>query len=124
MNSIFLIASATLQFNGSQMVQMSGDKEKRTQAEDITLRFRTNRPVGLLLTTWSPVSSDRLELALLSGRIRLLVQLGDREVVSGSQYIKTVIYTVYIIKDIKFLKIILYSNKYNQALIFIYSIMF
>ena len=53
-----------------------------TQAEDISLRFRTSRPVGLLLTTWSPVSSDRLELALLSGQLRLLVKLGDRDLVS------------------------------------------
>ena len=64
------------------MVQLLGDSEMTTQAEDISLRFRTSRPVGLLLTTWSPVSSDRLELALLSGQLRLLVKLGDRDLVS------------------------------------------
>jgi hypothetical protein len=53
--------------------------EFHTQAEDVTLRFRTTRPLGLLLTTNTEQSADRLELALMGGRVRLVARLGDRE---------------------------------------------
>ncbi|XP_066961792.1 neurexin 1 isoform X2 [Macrobrachium rosenbergii] len=71
--------AATLHFDGSQYVRVTAGEESSTQAEDIAFRFRTNRPVGLLLTTTSGVSSDKLELALQSGRLRLTVKLGDRD---------------------------------------------
>ena len=76
--------AATLSFDGSQYVRMFSDQESNTQAEDITLRFRTNRPVGLLLSTTSTLSSDRLELALQAGKLRLTVKLGDKDKVSTS----------------------------------------
>ncbi|KAK7071824.1 Neurexin-2, partial [Halocaridina rubra] len=71
--------AATLHFDGSQYVRVSAGEESKTQAEDIAFRFRTNRPVGLLLATTSGMSSDKLELALQSGRLRLTVKLGDRD---------------------------------------------
>ncbi|XP_045116786.1 neurexin-1-like isoform X2 [Portunus trituberculatus] len=71
--------AATLSFDGSQYVRMFSDEESNTQAEDITFRFRTNRPVGLLLSTTSTLSSDRLELALQAGKLRLTVKLGDKD---------------------------------------------
>jgi hypothetical protein len=61
--------------------------EFRTQTEDVTLRFRTTRPLGLLLTTNTEQSADRLELALMGGRVRLLARLGDREKV-GLRHIR------------------------------------
>ncbi|XP_021923606.1 neurexin-3 isoform X3 [Zootermopsis nevadensis] len=71
--------STTLTFNGSQHVLITMPDEFRTQTEDVVLRFRTTRPLGLLLTTNTEQSADRLELALMGGRLRLLARLGDRE---------------------------------------------
>ena len=74
--------STTLTFNGSQHMLITMPDEFHTQAEDVTLRFRTTRPLGLLLTTNTEQSADRLELALMGGRVRLVARLGDREKVS------------------------------------------
>ncbi|KAK3867252.1 hypothetical protein Pcinc_027284 [Petrolisthes cinctipes] len=71
--------AATLNFDGSQYVKMFSTEEINTQAEDISFRFRTRRPVGLLLATTSPHSADKLELALQSGKLRLTVTLGDKD---------------------------------------------
>jgi hypothetical protein len=71
--------STTLTFNGSQHMLITMPDEFHTQAEDVTLRFRTTRPLGLLLTTNTEQSADRLELALMGGRVRLVARLGDRE---------------------------------------------
>ncbi|XP_076046488.1 neurexin 1 isoform X2 [Oratosquilla oratoria] len=71
--------ASTLSFDGMQYLRMSMGEESRTQAEDISLRFKTSRPSGLLLATTTAMSSDKLELALHSGRVRLTVKLGDRD---------------------------------------------
>nr|CAD7395672.1 unnamed protein product [Timema cristinae] len=71
--------ATTLTFNGSQHMLISVPEESRTQTEDVTLRFRTTRPLGLLLTTSTEQSADRLELAVAGGRVRLTIRLGDKE---------------------------------------------
>lgn len=43
------------------------------------LRFRTARPLALLMTTSSDVSGDRVELSVAASRIRLAVRLGGRD---------------------------------------------
>lgn len=74
-----LTDSTTLTFNGSQHMLITMVDEFRTQTEDVTLRFRTTRPLGLLLTTNTEQSADKLELALMGGRVRLVARMGDRE---------------------------------------------
>ena len=74
--------AATLNFNGGQYFKVASRDELSTQAEDVTFRFRTDRPSGLLLATTSAMSSDKIELALQSGMLRLTVKLGDRDMVS------------------------------------------
>ncbi|CAL4079401.1 unnamed protein product, partial [Meganyctiphanes norvegica] len=71
--------ASTVSFDGMQYVRVSSSQEPSTQAEDIIFRFRTGKPSGLLLATSADLSSDRLELALQSGRVRLTVKLGDRD---------------------------------------------
>lgn len=82
--------STTLTFNGSQHMLITMPDEFHTQAEDVTLRFRTTRPLGLLLTTNTEQSADRLELALMGGRVRLVARLGDREKVRQCTSIVTI----------------------------------
>lgn len=77
--------SATLAFNGTQhmTVWIGGTLGIRTQTEELVLRFKTSRPVGLLLLTSAETTSpDRLEIALVAGRVRASVRLGDREKVN------------------------------------------
>ncbi|CAO1431878.1 unnamed protein product [Diamesa hyperborea] len=74
--------SATMAFNGSQHLTIwtGGNQGTRTQTEELVLRFKTSRPMGLLLLTSADTNSpDRLEIALVAGRVRANVRLGDRE---------------------------------------------
>ncbi|XP_063235605.1 neurexin 1 isoform X2 [Bacillus rossius redtenbacheri] len=71
--------AATLTFNGSQYMLVSMAEETRTQTEDVTLRFQTTRPMGLLLATSTEQSADRLELAVAGGRVRLAIRVGEKE---------------------------------------------
>lgn len=47
-----------------------------TEAEDVSLRFRSQRAYGILIATTSRDSADTLRLELDSGRVRLTVNLG------------------------------------------------
>lgn len=48
-----------------------------TEAEDVSLRFRSQRAYGILIATTSRNSADTLRLELESGRVRLTVNLGN-----------------------------------------------
>lgn len=48
----------------------------RTEAEDVSLRFRSQRAYGILIATTSRDSADSLRLELESSRVRLTVNLG------------------------------------------------
>lgn len=47
-----------------------------TEAEDVSLRFRSQRAYGVLMATTSRNSADTLRLELDGGRVRLTVNLG------------------------------------------------
>lgn len=47
-----------------------------TEAEDVTLRFRSQRAYGVLMATTSRDSADTLRLELETGRVRLTINLG------------------------------------------------
>lgn len=47
-----------------------------TEAEDVSLRFMSQRAYGLLMATTSKESADTLRLELDGGRIKLTVNLG------------------------------------------------
>lgn len=47
-----------------------------TEAEDVSLRFMSQRAFGLLMAATSRESSDTLRLELDSGRVKLTVNLG------------------------------------------------
>lgn len=51
-------------------------QESYTEAEDISLRFRTIRSSGLLLMTSSSTSDDAIEIYLDRGACKLTVSLG------------------------------------------------
>lgn len=47
-----------------------------TEAEDVSLRFRSQRAYGVLMATTSRDSTDTLRLELETSRVRLTVNLG------------------------------------------------
>jgi leucine-rich repeat transmembrane neuronal protein 1/2 len=51
--------------------------ESQTEAEDISIRFKTNRPTGLIFATSTDNTLDRMELSIADGRLSLEVNLGS-----------------------------------------------
>lgn len=49
------------------------------EADDVSFRFRTTEPAGLLMTTMHDRSQDKLELSLEGARVRVLVRLENEE---------------------------------------------
>lgn len=72
----FLPVAVTLGFDGSQYMEIPLPEESSTEVEDISLRFRTERPSGLLFATLSNSSVDRLELMLDDGQVRMDINVG------------------------------------------------
>lgn len=60
-------------------MEIVADSEVSTQTEDVVLRFKTTKPLGLLLLTSTFETGDRVELAVAAGRIRLALRLGVKE---------------------------------------------
>lgn len=69
--------AATLAFDSAQFMKITLDKESRTEAEDISLRFQTEHPNGLLFMTSSYSSFDSMVLYLESGLVKLDIKVGS-----------------------------------------------
>ncbi len=71
-----------------------------TEADDVTLRFRTREQAGLLMSTAHDRSRDRLEVALEGGRVRIRVRMGaaPSRVVFAGQSLNDDIYHALVIK--------------------------
>lgn len=70
-------AEATvLSYDGSMYLKIMMPVTMHTEAEDVALRFMSQRAYGLLMATTSKESADTLRLELDGGRIRLTVNLG------------------------------------------------
>ncbi|GFO35586.1 neurexin [Plakobranchus ocellatus] len=74
--SVCQSAAVTLRFDGTQYLKVSMPQEASTQAEDISLRFRTMHGSGLLFLT-SGENGDGLELYLEKGTLFLSVIVGS-----------------------------------------------
>ncbi|KAK3507113.1 hypothetical protein QTP70_007825 [Hemibagrus guttatus] len=71
------ISDATiLSYDGSKFMKIQLPVAMHTEAEDVTLRFRSQRAYGVLMATTSRDSADTLRLELESGRVRLTINLG------------------------------------------------
>lgn len=76
--SFFLSAEATiLSYDGSKFMKVQLPVVMHTEAEDVSLRFRSQRAYGILIATTSRDSADALRIELESGRVRLTVNLGN-----------------------------------------------
>lgn len=65
-----------LSYDGSMYLKIIMPVTMHTEAEDVALRFMSQRAYGLLMATTSKESADTLRLELDGGRIKLTVNLG------------------------------------------------
>ncbi|XP_058240457.1 neurexin 2b isoform X8 [Hemibagrus wyckioides] len=70
------IEATVLSYDGSMYLKIIMPSTMHTEAEDLALRFMSQRAYGLLVTTTSKESADTLRLELDGGRVKLTVNLG------------------------------------------------
>ncbi|XP_045577531.1 neurexin-2 isoform X5 [Salmo salar] len=70
------IEATVLSYDGSMYLKILIPGTMHTEAEDVALRFMSQRAYGLLMATTSKESADTLRLELDGGRIKLTVNLG------------------------------------------------
>uniref|UniRef100_A0A673M8P0 Neurexin-2-like n=1 Tax=Sinocyclocheilus rhinocerous TaxID=307959 RepID=A0A673M8P0_9TELE len=71
------IEATVLSYDGSMYLKIIMPSTLHTEAEDVTLRFMSQRAYGLLMATTSKESADTLRLELDAGRVKLTVNLGQ-----------------------------------------------
>lgn len=77
-SSLSLFADATVvSYDGSMYLKVVLPRTMHTEAEDVSLRFMSQRAFGLLVATTSQQSADTLRLELDGGRVKLTVNLGN-----------------------------------------------
>uniref|UniRef100_UPI0037E845BE neurexin 2b isoform X8 n=1 Tax=Semicossyphus pulcher TaxID=241346 RepID=UPI0037E845BE len=70
------IEATVLSYDGSMYLKIIMPVTMHTEAEDVAMRFMSQRAYGLLMATTSKESADTLRLELDGGRIKLTVNLG------------------------------------------------
>ncbi|XP_071754366.2 neurexin-2-beta isoform X20 [Centroberyx gerrardi] len=68
--------ATVLSYDGSMYLKVVLPRTLHTEAEDVSLRFMSQRAFGLLMATTSQESADTLRLELDGGRVKLTVNLG------------------------------------------------
>lgn len=68
--------ASILSYDGSMYMKVVMPTVTHTEAEDVSLRFMSQRAFGLLMAATSRESADTLRLELDSGRVKLTVNLG------------------------------------------------
>ncbi|KAG8123080.1 hypothetical protein E2320_018449 [Naja naja] len=68
--------ATVLSYDGSMFMKIQLPMVMHTEAEDVSLRFRSQRAYGILMATTSRESADTLRLELDAGRVKLTVNLG------------------------------------------------
>lgn len=89
---VFSFSDATiLSYDGSKFMKIKLPVVMHTEAEDVSLRFRSQRAYGVLMATTSRNSADTLRLELDGGRVRLTVNLGISP--NQSVFLQTTLHT-------------------------------
>ncbi|XP_067278225.1 neurexin-1a isoform X4 [Pseudorasbora parva] len=68
--------ATVLSYDGSKFMKVQFSAAMHTEAEDVSLRFQSQRAYGVLMATASRASADTLRLELETSRVRLTVNLG------------------------------------------------
>ncbi|GAA6085339.1 neurexin 2a isoform X1, partial [Tachysurus ichikawai] len=67
--------ATVLSYDGSMFLKVLMPRAMHTEAEDVSLRFMSQRAYGLLMATTSSESADTLRLELDGGKVKLTVNL-------------------------------------------------
>ncbi|XP_038138471.1 neurexin 1a isoform X21 [Cyprinodon tularosa] len=96
-----------LSYDGSKFMKVQLPVAMHTEAEDVSLRFRSQRAYGILMATTSRNSADTLRLELDGGRVRLTVNLGKgpETIFAGSGLNDNEWHTVRVVRRGKSLKL-------------------
>ncbi|XP_061787885.1 neurexin 1a isoform X6 [Nerophis lumbriciformis] len=96
-----------LSYDGSKFMKVQLPMAMHTEAEDVSLRFRSQRAYGVLMATTSRNSADTLRLELDGGRVRLTVNLGKgpETIFAGSGLNDNEWHTVRVVRRGKSLKL-------------------
>ncbi|KAK7919142.1 hypothetical protein WMY93_010426 [Mugilogobius chulae] len=96
-----------LSYDGSKFMKVQLPVAMHTEAEDVSLRFRSQRAYGILMATTSRNSADTLRLELDGGRVRLTVNLGKgpETIFAGSALNDNEWHTVRVVRRGKSLKL-------------------
>ncbi|XP_028421035.1 neurexin 3a [Perca flavescens] len=76
--------ASILSYDGSMYMKVVMPTIMHTEAEDVSLRFRSQRAYGLLMATTSRDSADTLRLELDGGRVKLTVNLDCIRIICNS----------------------------------------
>lgn len=74
--------AATASFNGSQYITIGLANGAKTQAEDLTLRFKTYKKEGMIFSTNNDHFGDKLELSIQGGKLKMSFRIGGLEKVN------------------------------------------
>jgi len=88
--------AATFKFSGNTSMSVRYERGVTTEADDVSLRFRSKEQNALLMSSRSDRSQDRLEITLEAGRVRVRVEIGqaDEDVYAGHSLNDDVYHTV------------------------------
>lgn len=96
----FTFADASeLSFDGTQYLKIDIPEGSKTQAEDVQLRFRTPRPGGLLLATTTDKATTFLALGLEGGRLKIVINLGNKNKVFYFLFIYLTVHNHYFLSE-------------------------
>ena len=73
--SFSIIAATTLKFQGNNSMSLKYDQSVEHEADDLIFRFRSVEQNGLLMSSRHDRSSDRLEVTLDAGRIKIFIHV-------------------------------------------------
>ena len=70
-----------MEFSSDSQSYMEVDRkeEKKSEVEDISLRFRTMEMTGLIFLSKSQEVEDRLEIGLFGGQVKINLRIGQQE---------------------------------------------
>ena len=88
---IYFTVAVTFSFDGSQYLTISLTNQSVTEVEYVSVRFKTDRENGLLFTTSSSTTEDKLTVSLDRGRIRVDINLAGVRQVSCTLMVNNVI---------------------------------
>ncbi|ELW65077.1 Neurexin-2-alpha [Tupaia chinensis] len=71
------VEATVLSYDGSMYMKIMLPNAMHTEAEDVSLRFMSQRAYGLMMATTSRESADTLRLELDGGQMKLTVNLGN-----------------------------------------------